>query len=74
MDDVLVEGETTVLLGRFSWQPECSRALVKIHQRPISISAGTLHCLGLECVSYSGAEYCYYDGIVRLFSLARQRG
>ena len=67
-EEVLAKGEQTVLLGRFSWQPEGSRALVKLSQRPMSISCA-LRSLGLKLVSYSGAEYCYYDAAVQLTSL-----
>ena len=70
-EEVLAKGEQTVLLGRFSWQPEGSRALVKLSQRPMSISCA-LRSLGLKLVSYSGAEYCYYDAAVQLTSLVRQ--
>lgn len=69
LEEILIEGELSVLLGRFSWQPAGERALVKLSARKVSLEAGLLPSLTCDLSSYSGAEYAYYVGRSALLSL-----
>ena len=60
LEEVLVEDELSVLLGRFAWQPAGEKALVKLSARRAPVAAG-LGSLELALSSYSGAEYAYYN-------------
>ena len=74
--EVLLQGELTVLLGRFSWQPPSERALVKLSSKAGSISDGLLPNIQTVLSSYSGAEYAYYDasaGLIGLIASPRLR-
>eukprot|EP00966_Prymnesium_polylepis_P307143 7097497-Prymnesium_polylepis.1 len=73
-EEVLVEGEVSVVLGRFAWQREGERALIKLTARPVTLAAGVLRSLHTVVSSYSGAEYCYYDGVIGLARLASCAG
>jgi m7GpppX diphosphatase len=68
-DEVISQGELTVVLGRFSWQPPGEKALLKLSAKPIPLSAGLLGSLETALASYSGAEYAYYVGRAALLSL-----
>jgi len=68
-EEVLLEGEVTIVLGRFSWQADGEKALVKLTTRPVALASGLLEALNLRVSSYSGAEYCYYHCVCALSSL-----
>lgn len=69
-EEVLIENDYgTVVLGRFCWQAQGERALVKLVSKPLSLASGLLGALQVNVSSYSGAEYCYYDGRCSLASL-----
>ena len=67
--EVIDEGEVTVLLGRFAWQPAGQHALVKLAVRPTPLKAGLISSLELALSSYSGAEYAYYTACTAVTSL-----
>jgi len=72
LDEVLVEGELTVLLGAFAWQQPGEQALIKLSLRPAPLGDGVLlRSLDTAVTSYSGAEYCYYHGVASLLSMLR---
>ena len=73
-EEVLIEGEVSIVLGRFTWQPAHEQALVKLTARPVTLTAGVLRGLSTSVSSYSGAEYCYYDGVIDLLRLATCAG
>ena len=65
-EEILMEGDLTVILGRFSWQPAEERALLKLSVKPIAPPLGSLES---KLASYSGAEYAYYTCRTALLSL-----
>ena len=69
LEEVLHEGDLTVLLGRFAWQPAGERALIKLAVKPVPLSAGLVQSMETRLSSYSGAEYAYYTGRAALLSL-----
>lgn len=75
LDEVLVEGDGAVVLGRFSWQPAGERALIKLAPKQAAAAlagdGGLLGSLESRVTSYSGAEYCYYEACCSLASLVR---
>ena len=76
-EEVLLEGDwMVVVLGRFNWQAKGEKALVKLVSKPLSLASGLLSALDVNVSSFSGAEYCYYDGrcsLTSLFATARLR-
>ena len=68
-DEILSEGELTVLLGHFTWQPPGERALIKLSVKPVPLAAGLVPALQTSLSSYSGAEYAYYRGRAALLAL-----
>jgi len=70
--EVICDGEHTVVLGRFSWQPLGEQALLKLTVKPTPLGAGLLPSLQTTLSSYSGAEYAYYQGRAALLSLVGQ--
>ena len=74
-EEVLLESDwMIVVLGRFSWQAMGEKALVKLVPKPLSLARGLLGALDVNVSSYSGAEYCYYDGRCSLTSLCMTAG
>mmetsp|Transcript_18185 Transcript_18185/g.46562 ORF Transcript_18185/g.46562 Transcript_18185/m.46562 type:complete len:346 (+) Transcript_18185:46-1083(+) len=69
LEEVLLEGETTILLGRFSWQAPSERALVKLTAKTAKLADGILQSLKTSLSSYSGAEYAYYNASAGLAGL-----
>lgn len=67
--EVLMEGEFTVVLGRFSWQPPEERALIKLSVKPVPLAVGLMQSLDMTLSSFSGAEYAYYHARSALRSL-----
>jgi len=69
-EEVLLESDRVVIvLGRFGWQAQDQRALIKLTPKPPTLASGLLDALDVHVASYSGAEYCYYDGLCSLASL-----
>jgi m7GpppX diphosphatase len=62
LEEVLTEGELTVLLGHFSWQPMDEKSLVELSASRVPLASGLVASLELALSSYSGAEYAYYKG------------
>lgn len=69
-EEVIAEGEHCVVLGHFKWQKVGEQALIKLTPRNVSASR-VLSSLQLQRSSYSGAEYCYYLGLISRFASLR---
>lgn len=72
--EILLQGDGhTVLLGRFTWQPEGAQALVKLSVVAQAGAANIVPNLQTALSSYSGAEYAYYNGRAAIVSLLFRR-
>ena len=57
------------LVGRFVWQPEGQRALVKMQTDALQSAEALAGALVLTLKAYSGAEYAYYTAVPSLWGL-----
>eukprot|EP00668_Euglena_longa_P015685 GGOE01019812.1.p1 GENE.GGOE01019812.1~~GGOE01019812.1.p1 ORF type:complete len:377 (+),score=120.88 GGOE01019812.1:30-1133(+) len=71
VEEVISAQVPIVLLGRFPWQADGQRAVVKVQTQALERPEVVVDVLRMCLKSYSGAEYCYFDGRPSLAALLR---